>query len=149
MKLLVAVDGSDEAENALEYAVNIATAVDGSITVVHAIDPVVYEEGGSEPISTLSDADQRLILEALEDTEQRGIEILEAAIAHGDELGYDVDSELLYGDPVTEIPDYADAEGFDAIYVGHRGRSERLESILGSVAKTLVERSNVPVTVVR
>ncbi|SDD58242.1 universal stress protein [Natrinema hispanicum] len=149
MRFLVAVDGSDEAESALDYALEIANAVDGSITVVHAVDPAVYDEGGSEPISTLSDADQRLVLESIEDAEQRGVAILEEMVEVAAERDVDVEEELLYGDPSTEIPDYAETEGFDAIYLGHRGRSERMERLLGSVAKVIVEQATVPVTVVR
>jgi len=39
-------DGSEESENAL-YAADIADATDGSITVVHAVDPTAYDEGGA------------------------------------------------------------------------------------------------------
>ncbi len=148
MKYLVAIDGSEEANAALAYATDIADAMDGSITIVHAVDPAVYDEGGSEPITSLSDADQRLIVESVADAEQRAIDRLEDAAAFAAELGHDVETELLYGDPVTEIADYAD-EAFDAIFVGHRGRSERTDMLLGSVAKALVERATVPVTVVR
>ncbi|WP_254532879.1 universal stress protein [Natrinema gelatinilyticum] len=145
MKFLVAVDGSDEAENALQYASDIAAAVGGSITVVHAVNPAAYDEGGNEPVSTLSEAEQRLIIENIEDAEQRGSNVLDDAF----EIVDDVEGELLYGDPVTEIADFAEAEGFDGIYVGHRGRTGRAELLLGSVAKSIVERATVPVTVVR
>ena len=147
MKFLVAVDGSNEAGNALEYASDIAAAGGGSITVVHAVDPAVYNEGGSEPITTLSEAERRLILENIEDAEQRGVDVLDDALDLVE--GIDVEGEFLYGDPVTEIVDFAEAEGFDGIYVGHRGRTGRAELLLGSVAKAIVERATVPVTVVR
>ncbi len=147
MKFLVATDGSDEAENALAYAADIADAVGGSITVAHAVDPAVYDEGGSEPISTLSDADQRLIIENIEATEQRALDVLDRAVDSVDTV--EGDGELLYGDPDVAIADFAESEGFDAIYVGHRGRSARAEQMLGSVAKAIVERATVPVTVVR
>lgn len=149
MKFLVAVDGSDEAENALQYASDIAAAVGGSITVVHAVNPAAYDEGGNEPVSTLSEAEQRLIIENIEDAEQRGSNVLDDAFDIIDDVGVDVEGELLYGDPVTEIADFAEAEGFDGIYVGHRGRTGRAELLLGSVAKSIVERATVPVTVVR
>ncbi len=149
MRFLVAVDGSEESENALAYAADIADAMDSSITVVHAVDPTVHDEGGSEPTVSLWDADQRLVLESIEDAEQRGLDLLEDVSAFADELGRDVEIELLYGDPVVEIADFAADEGFDTIYVGHRGRSERAGLMLGSVAKSLVERATVPVTVVR
>lgn len=149
MKFLVAVDGSDEAATALTHAAKLASADAGSITVVHAVDPAVYDEGGSEPISTLTAAQQRLIIESIEDAEQRGLELVEAAVDRAEEFGLDVEGELVYGDPVRAISDYAEAEGFAGIFVGHRGRSARTESFLGSVAKGLVERASVPVTVVR
>jgi len=149
MQFLVAVDGSEESENALAYAADIADAMDGSITVVHAVDPTVHDEGGSEPTVSLWDADQRLVLESIEDAEQRGLDLLEDTADVADELGQDVDVELLYGNPVAEISDYAEEMGFDTIFVGHRGRSERTGAMIGSVAKSLVERASVPVTVVR
>jgi nucleotide-binding universal stress UspA family protein len=149
MKLLVAVDGSDESNAALDRAIDVADAIDGSITVAYAVDPSVYDLGGAEPVSGLSDADRRLIMESVEDTESRGLDVLDDAAAVAADRGRTVETELLYGDPVRAITGFAESEGFDAIYVGHRGRSDRTERLLGSVAKGIVERTSVTVTVVR
>lgn len=149
MEYLVAVDASEEAQNALAYAADLADVVGSSITVVHAADPYVHEEGGLEPISTFADADERLIVESLVDAEQRGLDILEDAETAASDLGHEVETRLLYGDPVSEICEYADSGEFDAIFLGHRGRSERAGFLVGSVAKGVVERATVPVTVVR
>lgn len=149
MKLLVAVDGSEEADSALAYATDIADAMEGSITAAYAVDPSIYEQGGSQPIAGLSDADERLLLESIKDAEDRALDILDDTEALAEELGHDIETELLYGDPVTRITDYAEKEGFETIFVGHRGRSERTDLMLGSVAKDIVERATVPVTVVR
>ena len=149
MRILVAVDGSREADEALAHATDIADAMDGSITAAYAVDPDVYEVRDSEPISDLSDADRRLLLEGVEDAESRGLKILDEAQNFAGELGAEIQTELLYGDPVAEITDHAEREGFDAVFVGHRGRSEHAERMLGSVAKAIVERATVPVTVVR
>jgi len=149
MKLLVAVDGSEEANEALAYATDIADATNGSVTVAYAVDPAIYDLGGTGPISSLSDADQRLVIENIEDTEDRGLEVLDDAADFAGELGREVETELLYGTPVVAITDFAESEGFDTIVVGHRGRSERTERLLGSVAKGIVERTTVTVTVVR
>ena len=149
MNILVAVDGSQEAEDAIAYATDIADATSGSITLAYAVDPNVYQESRSQPIESLSGADDQLVLESVEAAENQGIEILEDAAAFAEELGRDVQTELLYGDPVAEVADHADEAELDAIVVGHRGRSERVESLLGSVAKGIVERASVPVTVVR
>lgn len=148
MKLLVAVDGSQEAETALEYAIDAAEGMDGSVTVVHAVDPDVYDTGGSEPTSR-SDTDQRLLIKSVEDAEKRGLQILDDASRLAENRGREIETELLYGEPVRAITTYADEADFDGIVVGHRGRSERTDLMIGSVAKTLVERATVPVTVIR
>nr|WP_049935682.1 universal stress protein [Haloplanus natans] len=62
--------------------------------------------------------------------------------------GRTAETELLYGAPVRETTTFAESEGFDAIYVGHRGRSKRTERLVGSVAKGIVERTDCTVTVV-
>lgn len=149
MKFLVAVDGSTESNRALDHAVTVASAADGHLTVVHSVDPDVYDTGGSEPITDLSDVDRRLVIESVADAEDRGGRLLEEARERASEQGVSVDSELLYGNPVATIPEFAASEGYDGVVVGHRGLSEAHERMLGSVAKGIVERSSVPVTVVR
>lgn len=149
MSHLVAFDGSEEAENALARALSDAASFDSSVTVVYAVEPSVYEESGSGPISTFADADERLFVESLDDAEQRGLDVLDSAATFAEERGRDIETELIYGAPVPAITDYAESEAFETIYVGHRGLSKRTESLLGSVAKGLVERATVPVTVVR
>lgn len=149
MRFLVAVDGSRQSEQTIEYAAELASATGASVTLVYAVDPEVYSEGGTEPISGLSDADQRLVVESIEDAERRAEDVLEEAARVAREFGVEADTETIYGDPVTSIPPYAESEGFDNLFVGHQGRSERAERVVGSVAKGIVERAGVPVTVVR
>lgn len=149
MKLLVGVDGSAESEKALAYALDIAEATDGSVTVAYAVDPDVYSAGGDRPVRGLSDADQRLIIESVEDAEDRGIDLLVRAEAFAADRGDDVETELLYGDPVVALAEYASESGFEGIVLGHRGLSERSERVLGSVAKGVLGSATAPVTVVR
>ncbi len=148
MELLVAVDGSEESNRALSYAMDIAEATDGSITLIHAIEPDVYTASGGEPI-TQSERRNRLIIESLDAAEEHGQEILDESTETAAEQGHTVMGELRYGEPVETITDYAEEGGFDTIYVGHRGRSDRAIGVLGSVARNVVERATVPVTVVR
>jgi nucleotide-binding universal stress UspA family protein len=149
MKILVAVDGSGESNAALAHAIDIADATDGSVTAAYAVDPSVYDLGGADPVSGLPDADHRLIVESVADAESRGLDLLDDAADFAADRGRTVETELLYGDPVRAITAFAEDEGFDAIYVGHRGRSERTERLVGSVAKGIVERTSLTVTVVR
>lgn len=145
---MVAVDGSEQATRALDYALDVASATDGELTVVHAVDPSVYEETASSPIAERSEVAQHSVIESIEDAEERGREVIEDAAARAEERGARVDTVLLYGDPVEEIPAFADEGGVDAVIVGHRGLSAKYERVLGSVAKGILAQSSVPVTVV-
>lgn len=149
MKFLVATDGSDASARALDHAFEIADEVGARLTVVHAVDPSVYDRGGDEPVTTRGEADQRLVMESIEDAEARGFDILDEATAQAEERGREVETVLLYGEPVRQIVEYAADDDFDGIFMGHQGRSARAGRMLGSVAKTVVERADVPVTVVR
>ena len=148
-KFVVAFDGSEASERALEHAIRIASGLDASLTAVHAVDPQVYSSGGDTPVRSRSDAERRLVVEAVEDAERRGEDLLERAASTAEDAGFAVETELLYGAPVVAVADFAEAEGYDGVFVGHKGLDESYERVLGSVAKGLVERSRVPVTVVR
>ncbi|WP_254765796.1 universal stress protein [Salinilacihabitans rarus] len=149
MELLVAVDRSEESRNALEYALDLAAAFEANLTVVHSVDPAVYDRGGSAPVADVPDADERLVLENVADAEERGERLLEEAAEEAADRGVEAGTELLYGDPVETISGYADEGAVDGIVVGHRGHSGRARELLGSVARGLVEEATVPVTVVR
>ena len=148
MDILVAFDGSEKAEAALTQALEIAAAFDGSVTAVHAVNPAMLDLGGTEPTS-FADADRQLIVESLDEAERRGLRYLESAETTAEAIGTSIRTELLYGPPVSAITTYATEEGFDAVFVGHRGLTGRAGLLLGSVARGLVERAEVPVTVVR
>lgn len=149
MKFVVATDGSSESTRAIEYATHIADGVGASLITVYAVDPNIREDRPSDPVTALSDAERRLFVENIEDTEERGREVLEEAESLVEGEGVSCETETLYGDPVDAISTYAEEEEADGIFVGHRGVSAAREGLLGSVAKGLVDRATVPVTVVR
>ena len=149
MNFIVAVDGSEPAERALDHALTIVEPLGAHVTVVHSVEPHVLVEGGEEPVSGVAGAGDRIFAESLEDAEVRAEEVLEAAAERARDAGVEATTELLYGDPVESIPEYAKDAAADGIFVGHRGLDERYEGLVGSVAKELVERATCPVTVVR
>jgi len=149
MRFAVAIDGSAESDRALDHAVEMASAAGAELTAVHSVDPDVYDAGGADPPSGRSEYDDRLVVESVDDAERRGERLLDDAVERAGDAGLDIDAEVLYGDPVRTIPDFATTEGYDGVFVGHRGLSEAQERVLGSVAKGIVERSSLPVTVVR
>lgn len=148
MKFLVAVDGSDPSARALDHAVEVAEAAGASVAVVHAVAPEVHAEQVEGPVTDRSTVEGAFVAEALADAEERGERVLARMAGRADGATVEVTTELLYGDPVVAVADHAEEAGFDGVFVGHRGVGERYEALLGSVAKGLVGRSSVPVTVV-
>jgi nucleotide-binding universal stress UspA family protein len=148
MTFLVAVDGSEASDNALAHATDLADRLGERLLVVHAVEPAVVDVGGGEPDS-FDDAAGRIVAEAVEDAEANAERVLEEARAYATDAGVDVETELLYGPPLQAIPDVTERAAVEGLFVGHRGLSGRYEGLVGSVAKGLVERSRVPVTVVR
>lgn len=145
MEFIVATDGSAASERAIEHALDIGDGMGAKLTAVYAVEPDVYEaEHGDN-----TDPEQRLVIEDISDAEQRGQDALGNATEIATERGSDIETQLLYGDPVDAIPGYADEQDVDGVFVGHRGLSNEHEAVLGSVAKGLIDRASVPVTVVR
>lgn len=150
-QLLVAYDGSKESTKAIEYACEIGNAMDASITIVHAVQPNIYEAAkGEEPaMSNFADEYRREILKTIDTAEERGQDYLAEAANTANDQGQSVSTKLLYGDPVNKILEYADTDGVDMIVVGHQGQSERSDTSTGSVANALTERASVPVLITR
>ncbi|HGS6041031.1 TPA: universal stress protein [Klebsiella pneumoniae] len=53
------------------------------------------------------------------------------------------------GHPAEQILHYADGHGIDHIVVGHRGKKQFSQWLLGSVARQVVDHAPCPVTVTR
>ncbi|WP_418280965.1 universal stress protein [Halorubrum sp. DTA98] len=143
MKYLVATDGSDESDDAIRYAATQAAALDATLEIVHVLTPETEVINGE---IVLPGDDQSI--ELGERILQRARRLAVDAAADRD-VDLPVDTELLAGRPANVIADHASDIGADAIYVGHRGLSEERERVVGSVAKGVVDRATVPVTVIR
>ncbi|MGC1425153.1 MAG: universal stress protein [Nitrosotalea sp.] len=57
--------------------------------------------------------------------------------------------ETLFGQESKKIVDFAHKEKFDLIVIGSRGLSPIKRMILGSVANSVVNKSKIPVLVVK
>ncbi|SMO46465.1 universal stress protein [Halorubrum cibi] len=143
MRYLIATDGSTLGDEAVRYAARQAVAFDATLVIAHVLTP------DSELI------DGMLVLPGEEAAVEEGERVLENArsvavdVADGEGAEIDVETQLLTGRPADAITEFADETAADAIYVGHRGLSEEREQVVGSVAKSVVDKAVVPVTVIR
>ncbi|MFC6716215.1 universal stress protein [Natrialbaceae archaeon GCM10025810] len=139
MKLLVATDGSGVSDTAVERAATEADAWDATLEIVHVLTPETELVDG------------KLVLPGEDEAIQNGERTLEQArgLAGEAAAGVEITTELLAGRPAEAIAEHAAKTGVDGIYVGHRGLSDDRERVVGSVAKTVVDKATVPVTIVK
>ncbi|WP_435075182.1 universal stress protein [Halorubrum sp. HHNYT27] len=141
MSYLVAIDGSTESDKAVRYAARQAAAFDESLEIVHVLTP------DSELVNgTIILPGEEAAVEAGESVLANAKALAEEAV--GDEV-IDVETQLLTGRPADAVAEYAAEANVTAIYVGHRGLSAKHEHVVGSVAKSVVDKARVPVTVIR
>ncbi len=136
-RLLVPLDGSPQATEALRYATE--TFPTAEIVVVHVLNPA----SGTTDIEGIM-ADTAGVVDEQRELAQRLFE--EARETAGEQI---VETEMLVGRAANEIIKYVDESEIDAIVMGSHGRDGAARLLLGSVSETVVRRSPVPVTVVR
>jgi nucleotide-binding universal stress UspA family protein len=135
-KVLLATDGSKEAELAATTATDLANATNSELHVVHVgpFMPMLF--------STMEDEPARMAREArktLDDVAGR----IEAA---GGEVAQ---AHLKVGGASEEIVALAEELGAGLIVMGNRGRGGVRRALMGSVSVSVVHHAHCPVLVVR
>ncbi len=147
-KLLVPVDGSENAFRAASFAIGIAKKYDSQLLVIHVSNlnqnlQLVGVYGASYP-----DA----IAEHVEAAKQEALPWFERIKKEAEDQGIKIGkSEVIEGplSIVGEIIHYAERNGVDLIITGSRGRTGFKRLVLGSVASGVVTYAPCPVLVVR
>jgi nucleotide-binding universal stress UspA family protein len=134
-QILFPTDGSEPAEAALEYALQMASEHEATIHVINVIDT----SGDSPP------GIQEGVTDALE---QDGTEIVNKAVQRATERGNTVVSEVLRGDPHEAIVEYSVQSGIELIVMPTHGRRGLQRFLLGSVTERVINTADVPVLAV-
>ncbi|SER87570.1 universal stress protein [Natrinema salaciae] len=138
-RLLVPYDGSDPAEDALEYA--LETFPDGDVVALYVVPvPEGYWAAFQEP-------DERI--PAADGAHDHGRDILDEAADVAANRDREIETEIATGKPDHEIVERAVDGAYDTIVIGSHGREGISRILLGSVAENVVRRSPIPVVVVR
>jgi nucleotide-binding universal stress UspA family protein len=136
--ILVPHDFSETAENALSFAIDLASKLGARITVVHA-----YE------IPTYNFADGlALTVEMVSDIQRAANAALEVIASRVRQSGLPVQPSLRQGPAWTEINAAAKETHADLIVMGTHGRHGLARALLGSVAEKIVRTAPCPVLTV-
>jgi nucleotide-binding universal stress UspA family protein len=143
MEYLVATDGSSESDAAVRHATRNAIAFDARLTIAHVLTPETELVDG------------RVVLPGEQTAIEEGKEVLGRARDHAQSVEAELETEckladiLLTGHPAQAIVDHVEEEDIDGIFVGHRGLSADRPRGVGSVAKNVLDKATVPVTIIR
>jgi nucleotide-binding universal stress UspA family protein len=147
-KILLATDGSREAEAAARTAADLAQKTHSELHVVHAfgiapVGPPVYPEATdlqSVEYEAETEEGQRI-------SEQRAREVLQEEV---EKVRSTVAGEhLVEGRVAPEIVGLAEEIGAGLIVMGSRGRGGIRRALMGSVSESVVRHAHCPVLVVR
>ena len=123
-KILVPVDGSENANRALEKAVAMAKDSSSAVTAIYVMEkpPTVYVQS------------------------QKVLDECEALAAS---QGLKIEAVTAQGEPAGTIVGYAEKGEFDMIVMGSRGRGKITEAVLGSVSSKVLKDAKCPVVIVK
>jgi nucleotide-binding universal stress UspA family protein len=138
--VLVPIDFSATADQALAYAIALAQQLQARLTLLHVLDitPVTMDEMTSGVVTTY-----------LDDLETDAQHLLQASRERVQRVGLQAESLLVQGTPTQTIVDTASEQGVDLIIMGTHGRTGLAHVFLGSVAEHVVRQGPCPVLVVR
>jgi len=138
--LVVALDGSECANHALELALTLAKAGGGELAICSVADPAPLY-GSLEPAAMA----EQTLLEINRNAER----IVDEGTAKAAAAGVASRGKVLEGEPAREIVKYAAAERADAIVMGTHGRSGLTRLLMGSIAEGVLRSASMPVLTVR
>jgi len=138
---LVGVDGSNCSSRAITYARERAQASGGKILIAHVIEWSPYT------FSTPQENEERHKRRE-EELQRARDEIVEPVVARLRKHGVEADGLIRHGHAAETLAALAKENRVTCIIIGRRGLSKLKAKIFGSVASSLVQISDRPVSVV-
>ena len=128
MKILIPIDGTDASKRALDFAIEMAAQMDGTLHVVHFTN-----KSTDATDAILDDARERLASANVRDVPE--LTTLTVDIWNADRVG-------------KEILDVVKEHGYDHVVMGHHEDGAVERAVFGSAAETVLRAEAVPMTVV-
>lgn len=135
-KILVPLDGSDNSESVIPFAMEIARRSGGEIVFVTTVQQVGIWD------ATMS-------VQVMDREEQVATEYLAERRKNVEDLGLTATARVLRGDPAEAILNAAKEVEADLLAITTLGRSGIARWLFGSVATRIIEHAKAPVLVLR
>jgi nucleotide-binding universal stress UspA family protein len=142
-KILLASDGSEEAELALMTAIDLTNNTNSELHVV-TVGGAEYRHGYDIPESG------DLLKETYKAIEREAQETLDEQVKKSEEArGTVTEAHLRMGRAAEEIVNLGEEIGAGLIIIGSRGRGGIRRALMGSVSDSVIRHAHCPVLVVR
>ena len=145
-KILFSIDGSQSADYALDFGLDLARKYSAEVMIVSVFDSprsslvvkgMLYAPTSTENyLKKLRDFHEKILLEALKKTKKNSPKLK-------------VSIKLLEGRPADRIVETAKERAFDLIVIGSRGLGGIKEFVLGSVSDRVADEAPCPVLIVK
>lgn len=150
-KVLVALDGSEPSQRALDFAVDLAEKWGAELNMLAVVPrvmlPIFPDEGfGATPIAAAKDFGQ--YQDRMKNIYQNVLIEAEAKVRR-EYPDMKVNTRLEEGRPSATIVDTAENEGMDLIVIGSRGIGGITGWILGSTSRRVVDSCTKPILIVK
>ncbi|MFY0660106.1 MAG: universal stress protein [Shimia sp.] len=139
--VLLAVDGSDGSDRALDHAISRAKQGGAKVMVAYVIEWSPYSFSSAEENATRHKRRETEI-------ERANSEIVAPTLKRLEEEGLTCDGIVRHGHPAETLIEIAKDIGAAQILIGRRGHSGLKSLLFGSVAGNLIQTAPVPVVVV-
>lgn len=161
-RILVAFDGSDDSNKALEKAIDLSKKLDSNLTIAHAhekrrrVDPgdpprpygaAGYVTGGTANIPIPTNGNHQPDEPTIYDDSSE--EVIANARLLLDENHYEGNIKVLEGEPGDVILEFAEEISADLIVMGSRDQNRLKKLLFGSVSEKLSSESEIPVLIVK
>ena len=144
-RILVPIDGSDHADRALDFALDIAEKYGAEVEIL-----TVLSNSPTAPLAWIGDSDV-WVASYSNDLRLSSEKMLSDALdkARKNKPHLHLSKKLLEGRPSDEIVRTAQEGNFDLIVMGSRGLGGITEFFLGSVSNRVADEADCPVIIVK
>jgi nucleotide-binding universal stress UspA family protein len=142
-RILVPLDGSDRAEQAIPVAARIARAAGGSVILIQAVPlPLDFQVEHTIPSERFSE-------NVTEEGKARAFNYLDAASRMAELVGLKTEMRVEYGDPAPSLLAAIESLDVDLVVMCSHGYTGFKRWMLGSVADKIARHAPVPILILR
>jgi nucleotide-binding universal stress UspA family protein len=151
-RLLVPLDGSLFASQALPYATDVAQSFGAEVILIQIVRPATFVIAAGAP-GGISPAASEIAVQAAREADKRNAararrylsDKVRAMTSQRVKSSY----QVLVGDTARSIIEFSEKENIDLVVMTTHGKSGLKRAVMGSVADAVIRQSGKPVLVIR